>query len=62
MLASYGQGAGSDVFSLTVTKLIDEVRSRRKTYPTVEEQIRRRIPISYRECLRMQRKIIQEYI
>jgi len=62
LLASYGQGAGSDVLSLRVTDLIDEARARRKAYGGVEEQIGRRISIRYQDYLRMQRKIIQEYV
>lgn len=62
LIASYGQGAGSDVLSLKVTELINQARSRRHTYGSVEAQIRTRIPIRYQDYLRMQRKIIQEYV
>jgi hydroxymethylglutaryl-CoA synthase len=62
LLASYGHGAGSDVLSFKVTELIDEARKRRKNYPDVEEQIRRRVPITYSDYLKMQRKMIQEYV
>lgn len=62
LLASYGQGAGSDVLSLRITDCIGEVRSKRKVYHDVEEQIARRIAVGYQDYLRMQRKIIQEYV
>ena len=62
LLASYGYGAGSDILSFTVTENIAKTRKRRVFYTPVDEQINRRIPIKYHEYLRMQRKIIQEYV
>lgn len=62
LLASYGHGAGSDVLSLKVTAAINGARKRRNLYPNVEKQIGTRTPIKYQDYLRMQRKIIQEYV
>ena len=62
LVASYGHGSGSDVFSLKIHEEIDKARERRRIYLSVKEQINNRIPITYSEYLRMQRKIIQEYV
>jgi hydroxymethylglutaryl-CoA synthase len=61
-VASYGYGASSDILSIRVTDLIEAARQRRKDYPGISAQIDDKIDIDYKTYLRLERKIIQEYI
>ena len=61
-VASYGYGASSDILSIRVTDLIEEARRRRKDHPSIAAQIDDKIDIDYKTYLRLERKIIQEYI
>lgn len=62
LVISYGFGAGCDVISLKATSLIEKVRKKRRTYPTVKELINDKEYISYAQHLRQDRKLIQEYV
>ena len=53
-LASYGSGAGSDVFSLVVT---DAVLERQKRAPSTQAYIARRKEIDYATYLRYRKKL-----
>ncbi len=54
LMVSYGSGAGSDSFDLTVTDRLTEVQM---VAPTARDYIRRRVPIDYAEYVRMRRKL-----
>jgi len=53
-LASYGSGAGSDVFSLVVT---DAILERQKNAPTTQNYIARHKEIDYATYVRYRRKL-----
>lgn len=61
-LASYGYGAGCDLFCLKVTEEIKKARSRRNNYPTLKAQLEKKSYIDYMTYIRFERKLIQEYI
>jgi len=62
LVASYGWGAGSDALSCVVTDEIYDRRDNRRTSRSVDMQIRRRTMVDYKSYLRMERKLIQEYL
>jgi len=62
LVVSYGFGAGSDVFALKTTALLNETKNRRRGYPSVRDLIDKKENISYAQYLRQERKLIQEYI
>lgn len=55
-LASYGYGAGADVFVLTVTDRIDSVRGKVKT---VQQHIDRKKMVDYKQAMKMEFKYIR---
>ena len=57
LMVSFGSGAGSDAFSIRVTGLIDERRTRA---PRTQDYIARRTQIDYAEYVRMRGKIALE--
>ena len=54
LVVSYGSGAGSDAFDLTVTDRITDVQDRA---PATRDYIRRRKQIDYAEYVRLRRKL-----
>lgn len=54
LMVSFGSGAGSDAFSLTVT---DKIADRRNLAPSTQEYIRRRTPIDYATYARYRGKL-----
>jgi hydroxymethylglutaryl-CoA synthase len=54
LMVSFGSGAGSDAFSLTVT---DKIAERRSLAPSTQEYIRRRTPIDYATYARYRGKL-----
>lgn len=54
LMVSYGSGAGSDAFDLTVTERLDEIRDRA---PKTEEYIARRVEIDYATYSRFRDKL-----
>lgn len=62
LLASYGYGAGCDVFSLRTTNLLKKTRERRKNHRSLKDQIKDKILIDYKTYINMERKLIQEYV
>jgi hydroxymethylglutaryl-CoA synthase len=54
LVVSYGSGAGSDAFDITVTDRISEVQA---AAPTTRDYIQRRKPIDYAEYVRLRRKL-----
>lgn len=54
LMVSFGSGAGSDAFSLTVT---DKIAKRRNLAPSTQEYIRRRTPIDYATYARYRGKL-----
>jgi 3-hydroxy-3-methylglutaryl CoA synthase len=61
LIASYGYGAGCDVFSVKVKPEIGDARKRLKNYPTLQAQLDDKIMVDYKTYAKMERKIIQEY-
>lgn len=62
LIVSYGSGAGSDAFIINTTSLLEKTRNKRKVYPSVKELISNKEMIDYKTYLRMERKLIQEYV
>jgi hydroxymethylglutaryl-CoA synthase len=54
LMVSYGSGAGSDAFDLTVTERVLETRG---LAPATQDYVRRRVPIDYAQYVRMRRKL-----
>ncbi|MCU0488173.1 MAG: hydroxymethylglutaryl-CoA synthase [Anaerolineales bacterium] len=54
LMVSFGSGAGSDAFSLTVT---DKIAERRSLAPSTQDYIRRRTPIDYATYARYRGKL-----
>jgi 3-hydroxy-3-methylglutaryl CoA synthase len=61
LVASYGYGAGCDVFSVKVRPDIETARKRLKNYPTLQKLLDDKIMVDYKTYAKMERKIIQEY-
>jgi hydroxymethylglutaryl-CoA synthase len=61
LVASYGYGAGCDVFSVKVKPEIEAARKRGNHYPTLQKLIDDKIMVDYKTYMKMERKIIQEY-
>ena len=57
LVVSYGSGAGSDAFDISVTDLIEE---RRKKAPSTQQYIDRRIEIDYATYARYRGKIVMK--
>jgi hydroxymethylglutaryl-CoA synthase len=57
LVVSYGSGAGSDAFDLSVTDLIEE---RRAKAPLTQQYIERRIEIDYATYARYRSKIVMK--
>ena len=57
LVVSYGSGAGSDAFDISVTDLIEE---RRKKTPSTQQYIDRRIEIDYATYARYRGKIVMK--
>lgn len=57
LVVSYGSGAGSDAFDVTVTDLIEE---RRKKAPSTQQYIERRIEIDYATYARYRGEIVMK--
>ena len=53
-MVSFGSGAGSDAFAITVT---DAILERRRRAPLTQEYITRRTPIDYAMYVRMRGKL-----
>lgn len=54
LMVSYGSGAGSDAFDLTVQPRLAEVRN---AAPLTWDYIRRRVPVDYARYVRLRRKL-----
>ncbi len=57
LMVSFGSGAGSDAFALTVTQAIQERRDRA---PRTQDYIARRTPIDYAMYARMRGKLVMK--
>ena len=57
LMVSFGSGAGSDAFSITVT---DKIKQRRELAPLTREYIARRTEIDYATYARMRQKLVME--
>ncbi|MCZ7551457.1 MAG: hydroxymethylglutaryl-CoA synthase [Anaerolineales bacterium] len=57
LMVSFGSGAGSDAFALTVT---DAIRERRDRAPHTQEYIARRTQIDYAQYARMRGKLVMK--
>lgn len=55
LICSYGSGAGSDSFALTVTDRIKEIQN--QTVPKVEDYIKKKICVSYGEYVKLRKKL-----
>lgn len=62
LLASYGYGAGSDLFSLRVTDNIEAARQRRRVWEPLKNQLDKKVYVDYTTYIRMERKLVQEYL
>lgn len=62
LLVSYGYGAGCDLFSLVTTDRLAEARSRRRIFAPLSSQLDRKVYLDYTTYIRMERKLIQEYV
>ena len=60
-VASYGYGAGCDVFSVKVTPGINEARRRLKGFRTLQAMIDDKMMVDYKTYAKLERKLIQEY-
>ena len=61
LVASYGYGAGCDVFSVKVRPEIEAARKRLKNHPTHQKLMDDKMMVDYKTYMKMERKIIQEY-
>ena len=57
LMVSFGSGAGSDAFSITVT---DAIQARRERAPLTQDYIARRTQIDYATYARMRGKLVME--
>jgi hydroxymethylglutaryl-CoA synthase len=57
LMVSFGSGAGSDAFAITVTEAIDE---RRERAPRTQDYIARRTEIDYATYARMRGKLVMK--
>ena len=61
LVASYGYGAGCDVFSVKVRPEIEAARKQLKSYPTLQALLDDKIMVDYKTYAKMERKLFHEY-
>ena len=62
LVSSYGYGAGADVLGLTATDYLPKFRRRKSYGLSTLQQMELKESVSYSDYIRMERKLIQEYL
>lgn len=60
-VASYGYGAGCDVFSVKVKPEIEAARKRLQGYRTLQRMLEDKMMVDYKTYMKLERKVLQEY-